>query len=60
MNGPVLQRGTCRRFFDLTGRVAAGRAQPDELVGALIFLSSDAAQYVNGQNLIVDRGLIVW
>ncbi len=43
----------------ITGRTPAGRwGDPEELVGALIFLSSDASSFVNGQIVYVDGGIL--
>lgn len=35
-------------------------ADPSDIVGTLIFLVSDASEYIIGQNIIVDGGLSVW
>ena len=44
----------------ICGRTPAGRwGQPEELVGAAVFLSSAASNFVNGQILYVDGGLLV-
>ena len=48
------------RIAELARRIPLGRfGRPDELVGAAVFLASDAASYITGQVLTVDAGLSV-
>ena len=48
------------RVVELARRIPLQRfGHPDELVGAAIFLASDAASYITGQVLTVDAGLSI-
>jgi gluconate 5-dehydrogenase len=43
----------------LSSRSALGRwGDPNEIAGAAVFLSSDAASFVTGQTLCVDGGML--
>jgi NAD(P)-dependent dehydrogenase (short-subunit alcohol dehydrogenase family) len=49
---------TVRRTYE--ARIPLGRiAEAEEIAGAAVFLASDAARYVTGQELLVDGGLTI-
>ena len=58
----ILPRDPDRRaaFVDeMSGQTLVGRmAQPDDLVGAVVFLAGDGASFVTGRSLFVDGGML--
>jgi NAD(P)-dependent dehydrogenase (short-subunit alcohol dehydrogenase family) len=46
---------------EITSRIPLGRiGVPDDIVGTVLFLLSDASRFMTGQNLVVDGGYSIW
>ena len=59
----VRQPDGSRHPFDqfIVGRTPAGRwGKPEDLMGPAVFLASDASNFVNGQVLYVDGGVLAY
>ncbi|MDI7259551.1 MAG: glucose 1-dehydrogenase [Thermodesulfobacteriota bacterium] len=57
MGSPVADPDYTRRLLE---RIPLNRwGQPEDLVGAVVFLSSDASNFINGHILYVDGGYVV-
>jgi NAD(P)-dependent dehydrogenase (short-subunit alcohol dehydrogenase family) len=57
-----MESGQNEEFMrNYSNRVPMNRmGTPDEIVGAVIYLASDASSYVTGQNIVIDGGLTCW
>ena len=53
----ALLRSDPKRYEEILSRIPEGRwGEPEDLMGAAVFLASDASTYVNGHTLTVDGG----
>lgn len=54
-------RADANRMPAITARIPMGRwAKPEDLVGAAVFLASDASSYINGHVIFVDGGWLAF
>lgn len=59
--GGIFDKQPTPFFYNYIKRVPMNRmGHPKDIVGAVVFLASDEAGYITGQNLIVDGGLTCW
>jgi 2-deoxy-D-gluconate 3-dehydrogenase len=56
-NNTAQLRADPTRSQEILGRIPAGRwGTPEDVLGAAVFLASNASEYVNGYTIAVDGG----
>lgn len=59
--GPVLHRQPNYLVENLITKIPMGRlANPEDIIGQIIFLISNQAKYLTGQNIVIDGGRSIW